>query len=238
MENSANDAAAAPAAAQNQEAAQQSEDAGVQTGAGSDSVGGASTAGGSTTMARKSAWGSAKTVLVGVKAAGRFQTLRDLIGDDAYIEESRLKMMKALGEGAFAKVQQAELMPAAASAASAAAGGGGGGGGSDMLARQSIDGRPRIVAVKILRQELLVDPEQVQLFLKEVSLLRKLRHRHIVRFVGCSWDSSLAEESAKGTMPQEMYCTRTAVLRAGVLCVPQLYCTRTAQTSSPPPPCG
>ena len=29
--------------------------------------------------------------------------------------------------------------------------------------------------------------------------------RHIVRFVGCSWDSSLAEESAKGTMPQEMY---------------------------------
>lgn len=98
MENSANDAAAAPAAAQNQEAAQQSEDAGVQTGAGSDSVGGASTAGGSTTMARKSAWGSAKTVLVGVKAAGRFQTLRDLIGDDAYIEESRLKMMKALGE--------------------------------------------------------------------------------------------------------------------------------------------
>lgn len=191
MENSANDAAAAPAAAQNQEAAQQSEDAGVQTGAGSDSVGGASTAGGSTTMARKSAWGSAKTVLVGVKAAGRFQTLRDLIGDDAYIEESRLKMMKALGEGAFAKVQQA--------------GGGGGGGGSDMLARQSIDGRPRIVAVKILRQELLVDPEQVQLFLKEVSLLRKLRHRHIVRFVGCSWDSSLAEESAKGTMPQEMY---------------------------------
>ena len=77
-------------------------------------------------------------------------------------------------------------MPAAASAASAAAGGGGGGGGSDMLARQSIDGRPRIVAVKILRQELLVDPEQVQLFLKEVSLLRKLRHR-CGRSGACRW---------------------------------------------------
>jgi hypothetical protein len=42
--------------------------------------------------------GAARTVMAGVKAANRFSTLRDLIGTDAYIEESRLKMLRALGD--------------------------------------------------------------------------------------------------------------------------------------------
>jgi hypothetical protein len=33
------------------------------------------------------------------------------------------------------------------------------------------------VCLQILRRELLQDAEQVQLFVREVSLLRKLRHR-------------------------------------------------------------
>ena len=57
----------------------------------------------------------------------------DLIGTDAYIEPSRLQLLKALGEGAFAKVQHARL--------SGEDGAGGGGGGA-----------PREVAVKTLRQ--------------------------------------------------------------------------------------
>jgi hypothetical protein len=46
---------------------------------------------------RKSGWGGAKVVLHGVKASTKFQTLRDLIGTDAYIDEKRLRMLKALG---------------------------------------------------------------------------------------------------------------------------------------------
>jgi hypothetical protein len=98
-------------------------------------------------------------VLHGVKAAPKFQTLRDLIGGDSYIDPARLKLGRALGEGAFAKVQLAELLPADGSSG----------------------GKPRQVAVKALRQELLQDPEQVQLFGKEVALLRKLRHRWVGR---------------------------------------------------------
>lgn len=56
-----------------------------------------SSAGKDGALDRRSAWGSAKVVLHGVKAAGRFSTLRDLVGTDAYVDESRLKMVKALG---------------------------------------------------------------------------------------------------------------------------------------------
>ncbi|PRW56224.1 Dual specificity kinase shkE [Chlorella sorokiniana] len=144
-------------------------------------------------------WAGAKSVLTAVKATGRFQTLRDLIGTDAYIEPSRLELVKALGEGAFAKVQLARLLPAEG-AASGTDGSGGGKGGSG--ARQP----GRQVAVKTLRHELLEDPGQVQLFVKEVALLRKLRNRHIVEFIGCSWTRSSLDDSAKpGGLPDQLF---------------------------------
>jgi serine/threonine protein kinase len=65
-------------------------------------------------------------------------------------------------------VQQAQLLPAPELAADE---------GGDHLQRQASEARDRMVAVKILRKELLEDPEQVQLFVREVALLRKLRHR-------------------------------------------------------------
>lgn len=145
-------------------------------------------------------WSGAKSVLAAVKAANRFQTLRDLIGTDAYIEPSRLELVKALGEGAFAKVQLACLLPAedAGSGMNGGSGSGKNGGGAQQPGRQ--------VAVKTLRQELLEDPDQVQLFVKEVALLRKLRSRHIVEFIGCSWMRSSLDDSAKpGVLPDQLF---------------------------------
>lgn len=43
-------------------------------------------------------WKSAKNVLGLMRVTGRFSTLRDLVHTDAYIEPSRLKMVKHLGE--------------------------------------------------------------------------------------------------------------------------------------------
>lgn len=93
-------------------------------------------------LARPSQWKNARGVLTAVRAAGRFATLRDLIGTDAYIEPGRLKLLKALGEGAFAHVQHAQLRPEGAS--------------------EKDDSRLRDVAVKTLRQELLQDPDQAR----------------------------------------------------------------------------
>ena len=81
---------------------------------------------------------------------------------DAFIDPGRLVFLKRLGEGAFAEVQLAELRPAEGSS-------GASGGGAAAGARQ--------VAVKTLRQELLADPAQIELFVREVELLRKLRNR-------------------------------------------------------------
>ncbi|KAL4457677.1 hypothetical protein ABPG75_012542 [Micractinium tetrahymenae] len=165
---------------------------------GSGSGGGAG-GGGRDTERSSRGWQGAKTVLLATKAASRFRTLRDLLGQEAYISPSRLRLLKSLGAGAFARVQQAELWPAGVEAPASPRAGrpssdGAGrrvlptaaAGGADA-AGQGSGSKPEIVAVKVLRRELLEDPEQVRLFGKEVSLMMKLRHRHIVRFVGCSW---------------------------------------------------
>lgn len=71
--------------------------------------------------------------------------LSDLIGTDAYIEPSRLELVKALGEGAFAKVQLARLQPAEGAAGSTA-------GSSSGKAGGGVQQAGRHVAVKTLRQ--------------------------------------------------------------------------------------
>lgn len=82
------------------------------------------------------------------------------------IDPRRLRLRKSLGAGAFANVKAAQLRPGAPSSAA-------------EYGALSRDGSSE-VAVKVLRPELLPHPHQVQQFLKEVDLLRSLRHR-------CGW---------------------------------------------------
>ena len=123
-------------------------------------------------LARKSSGAAAVAARAGAAvraASSAFLELRtSLTCNEAYIEPSRLKMIRAIGEGAFASMRHAELRPASGSPMAAAAGSGG---------RGRVRTAPRQVAVKTLRKELLGDLEQVQLFAKEVSMLRKQRHR-------------------------------------------------------------
>ena len=101
------------------------------------------------------------------------------MSSDAYIQPSRLARKRELGEGAFAKVYLALLKPSAAD----------GGGGAKAAV---LGGAGREVAVKALRQELLRDPEQVQMFVSEVALLRKLRHRCAVPVSAAAGDPQAA----------------------------------------------
>ena len=51
-------------------------------------------------------WGKVKQVVVSASLSTAFHTLRDVAGD-VYIEPSDLTVVKRLGEGAFATVDQA-----------------------------------------------------------------------------------------------------------------------------------
>lgn len=83
-----------------------------------------------------------------------FKTLRDMLPHDSIIDANQLKVKHSLGEGAFAYVNLAEL------------------------------GTGRLVAVKTLKPELLENPKDVKLFLKETELMRKIRHPAIVDLIG------------------------------------------------------
>jgi hypothetical protein len=54
----------------------------------------------------KQLWGKAKQVVTSAALSTAFHTLRDVAGD-TYIEGSELQVVKRLGEGAFATVDQA-----------------------------------------------------------------------------------------------------------------------------------
>jgi serine/threonine protein kinase len=119
-----------------------------------------------------SAWKKA-TVAVTFAGYSTFKTLRDQAGN-CYIDRSRLTVLKRLGSGAFADVDLARL-----------------------------DGNTgREVAVKMLKLELLADPEEVELFVKEVSIMRKLRHANIVEFLGVGGSDAVSQEIAtSGAVP-------------------------------------
>jgi serine/threonine protein kinase len=103
----------------------------------------------------KNNWSKAKGVLHAVRASEQFSTIRDRIGD-SYIAKERLRVLKPLGQGAFATVELAEL--AAEGAGSRAA-------------------KPKQVAVKTLKPELLEKQGELDIFLDEIKLLRKMQHR-------------------------------------------------------------
>jgi hypothetical protein len=114
-------------------------------------------------------WASARRVVAAVRASHRFHTLRHVVSADCFVDSQRLTFREALGEGAYAEVQLAELRPSAGLPAAPVAGGDTG--------TAANHGPPRLVAVKRLRQELVGDSKQAELFAREVALLRKLRHR-------------------------------------------------------------
>lgn len=111
--------------------------------------------------------------------------LKDHLSSEVFIDPSCLRTGRALGQGASGQTHRAEL---------ALEGGASGGQGRSPCGAR---GSTREVAVKTLRRELLEDPEQVLLFVHEVELLRTLRHRNIVEFVGCSWNRSSLDNSVR-----------------------------------------
>jgi serine/threonine protein kinase len=77
-----------------------------------------------------------------------------MLPDECVIDANQFKVKASLGEGAFAYVNLAEL------------------------------DNGRLVAVKTLKPELLENPVEVKLFLKETELMRKIRHPAIVDLIG------------------------------------------------------
>ncbi len=65
-------------------------------------------------------------------------------------------LARSAGEGAFATVEKCEFSPTS---------------GNGQVA-----GRKQVVAVKRLKPEITSDPQELQAFMHECSLLRKLRH--------------------------------------------------------------
>ena len=84
-----------------------------------------------------------------VKLASGFKTLRDM-KSDIIISEKDLIDVKQLGEGAF---------------------------GSVHLCKYVVDGKESMVAVKRIKPELLSSQRDLDLFLKECELLKKLSHK-------------------------------------------------------------
>ncbi|KAF8055751.1 splA [Scenedesmus sp. PABB004] len=126
-------------------------------------------------------WGVAKRgVMGGVGLSTKLHTLRDM-GSTEFIDPDTLETVKTLGEGAFATVEQAWYTPP--------------GGGTRFL-----------VAVKRLKRELFENPSELTLFRKEVSLMRKLRHRNIVDFIGAG---ELDQGSTSAFVVQEYMCGGT-----------------------------
>jgi serine/threonine protein kinase len=113
-------------------------------------------------------WGAARRVLGAVHASRGFKTLRDLVPDGGYVDAARLAPLRALGEGAFGAVE---------------------------LARLDGPAGP-LVAVKTLRPELVADRAELELFLEEARLMRKLAHPRIVAFLGMG--GALAAEEGGG----------------------------------------
>ncbi len=77
-----------------------------------------------------------------------------MLPDDRIIDANQIKVKSQLGEGAFAFVNLGELENGC------------------------------LVAVKTLKPELLENPEDVKLFLKETELMRKIRNPAIVDLIG------------------------------------------------------
>ncbi len=109
---------------------------------------------GGSTRLRRASQSTAEVLLAAVDTASSgFALLRSRLHRDVFIDPARLRTVRALGEGAFGRTHRAELAPE-----------------GTATPTRSITGRtrgsrdqpkPRDVAVKTLRRELLEDSETV-----------------------------------------------------------------------------
>lgn len=111
--------------------------------------------GGSARQLGRASQSTAEVLLAAVDTASSgFALLRSRLHRDVFIDPGRLRTVRALGEGAFGRTHRAELAPEGGSAPR---------GGSTSRARRA-QPRPRDVAVKTLRKELLENAESVRRF--------------------------------------------------------------------------
>jgi hypothetical protein len=101
--------------------------------------------------------GAGRAVCNAVRLSQRLTTLRDQLGDSAFVEWQQLDTLKHLGQGSFAEVSACRFRPS-----------------KDDPWQLAV---PRVVARKQSRTELLGDPAEVATFVDEVKLLRKLKHK-------------------------------------------------------------
>uniref|UniRef100_A0A383VIX9 Protein kinase domain-containing protein n=1 Tax=Tetradesmus obliquus TaxID=3088 RepID=A0A383VIX9_TETOB len=102
---------------------------------------------------------ASKAIMPTVAVSRSFKTLRDMVGPEACIDPSCITKIKHLAEGGFATVELCWYQPP----------------GSPTRVQ---------VAVKRLKKELYGSADDTKLFAQEVNLMRKLRHRNIVDFIG------------------------------------------------------
>ncbi|KAL6748455.1 kinase-like domain-containing protein [Haematococcus lacustris] len=116
---------------------------------------------------------------MGLTASDGFTTLRDKHSTNE-ITLKQLRTIKVLGEGAFATVELCEYTATPGDCS-------------------------RMVAVKKLKPAALASPEDLKSFQTEVALMRKLKHKGIVEYVGigCADSSSEAAKKASMYMVQE-----------------------------------
>jgi len=152
-----------------------------------------------------SKWSAAGSKIIAANnASSRFKTLRDQKQVNE-LDPSRLKLIKVLGEGAFATVNLCELLPGVQLDRSLSSP-------ADpdekVPAQQNKDGhhaeqqagRGQLVAVKCLKPGTSMPEDDINSFIQEAALTRKLKHKYIVGYVGIGFMDSSSEESRQETM--------------------------------------
>ncbi|GMH38586.1 hypothetical protein BSKO_06470 [Bryopsis sp. KO-2023] len=96
--------------------------------------------------------------VLGMQSQNLADMLHNLL-NDLYVDSTMLKMGEVLGEGGFATVSKCSLFDAHS-------------------------GASQSVAVKVLKPDLLSSPDDLNEFIMEANLQRKLKHRNIVKSIG------------------------------------------------------
>ncbi|GAX84910.1 hypothetical protein CEUSTIGMA_g12331.t1 [Chlamydomonas eustigma] len=123
----------------------------------------------------KSKWQKAtRKITLGIAATQGFSTLRDQHGLNE-IDISELNTLKKLGEGAFAVVEQCLYTPKSGA-------------------------KPYQVAVKKLKPSIVSHEEDLQSFLAEIALMRKLNHNYIVDYIGIGYTDNSSQTSQRSSM--------------------------------------
>ncbi|GIL89803.1 hypothetical protein Vretifemale_17566 [Volvox reticuliferus] len=126
--------------------------------------------------------GAANAVKLTLTASHGFTTLRDMGG--VQVQPGSLQIIRKLGEGAFAVVEEAQYTP----------------GTPGEVAGEKCIGSGRRVAVKRLKPGIVTQQGSLESFVAETTLMRKLAHKRIVEFIGVGSFDSSSEEATRRTM--------------------------------------